>query len=125
LNTPNTWGIYLISLVCDWLKEQGGLSVMDERNREKAAVLYDAIDSSDGFYTANPSVDSRSKMNVTFRLPTVEDTDRFCSEAESQGMSGLRGHRTVGGIRASIYNAFPKHGVERLVGFMKDFASRN
>jgi len=125
LNTPNTWGIYLTSLVCDWLKEQGGLPAMEKRNREKAAILYDAIDSSDGFYTANVVSEARSLMNVTFRLPTSELTELFCNEAESSGMSGLRGHRSVGGIRASIYNAFPLEGVERLVEFMKDFASRN
>jgi phosphoserine aminotransferase len=125
LNTPNTWGIYLTSLVCDWLKEQGGLSAMEIRNREKAAILYDAVDSSDGFYSAHSVRDARSLMNVTFRLPTSELTEQFCSEAESLGMSGLHGHRSVGGIRASIYNAFPRQGVERLVEFMKDFASRN
>jgi phosphoserine aminotransferase len=125
LNTPNTWGIYLTSLVCEWLKEQGGLSAMEKRNREKAAILYDAIDSSDAFYTANVVSEARSLMNVTFRLPTSELTELFCNEAESSGMSGLRGHRSVGGIRASIYNAFPLEGVERLVEFMKDFASRN
>jgi phosphoserine aminotransferase len=125
LNTPNTWGIYLTSLVCDWLIEQGGLSSMETRNRAKAKILYDAIESSDGFYSATAAKEARSTMNVTFRLPTVELTDQFCSEAESQGMSGLRGHRSVGGVRASIYNAFPIQGVERLVEFMKDFASRN
>jgi phosphoserine aminotransferase len=125
LNTPNTWGIYLTSLVCDWLEEQGGLSAMETRNREKAAILYEAIDSSDGFYSAHAARDARSLMNVTFRLPTSELTELFCNEAESSGMSGLRGHRSVGGIRASIYNAFPREGIERLIEFMKDFASRN
>ena len=125
LNTPNTWGIYLTSLVCDWLKEQGGVAAMAVRNREKASILYSAIDSSDGFYTAHAARESRSLMNVIFRLPTVELTERFCLEAESQGMNGLRGHRSVGGIRASIYNAFPKEGVEQLVEFMRDFAARN
>jgi phosphoserine aminotransferase len=125
LNTPNTWGIYLTSLVCDWLKEQGGLSAMEIRNREKAAILYDAIDSSDGFYSAAAAREARSLMNVTFRLPASELTEQFSSEAESLGMDGLRGHRSVGGIRASIYNAFPREGVERLVEFMKDFALRN
>ena len=98
---------------------------METRNRAKAKILYDAIESSDGFYSATAAKEARSTMNVTFRLPTVELTDQFCSEAESQGMSGLRGHRSVGGVRASIYNAFPIQGVERLVEFMKDFASRN
>ena len=125
LNTPNTWGIYLTSLVCDWLNEQGGLAAMEIKNGEKAAVLYDAIDSSDGYYSGHAAKEARSMMNVTFRLPTFELTEQFCSEAESLGMDGLRGHRSVGGVRASIYNAFPKEGVERLVEFMKDFAARN
>jgi len=125
LNTPNTWGIYLTGLVCDWLKEQGGVTAMETRNREKAAILYDAIDSSDGFYTGHANREARSLMNVTFTLPRPELDEKFCAEAESLGMEGLRGHRSVGGIRASIYNAFPKAGVTRLVEFMKDFASRN
>jgi phosphoserine aminotransferase len=125
LNTPNTWGIYLTSLVCDWLRELGGLSAMEKRNREKASILYGAIDSSDGFYSANAAKEARSTMNATFRLPSVELTERFCSDAEDLGMNGLRGYRSVGGVRASIYNAFPKAGVERLVAFMEDFASRN
>ena len=125
LNTPNTWGIYLTSLVCDWLRQQGGLPAMEVRNREKAAILYDTIDSSDGYYMGRAERPARSLMNVTFRLPTPELDEQFCSEAESLGMDGLRGHRSVGGIRASIYNAFPKEGVTRLVEFMKDFSSRN
>jgi phosphoserine aminotransferase len=125
LNTPNTWGIYLVSLVCEWLEGQGGVAAMQKRNREKAAILYNAIDSSDGFYRGHAEHEARSMMNVTFRLPTLELDEQFCAEAESLGMEGLRGHRSVGGIRASIYNAFPKEGVERLVEFMKDFASRN
>jgi phosphoserine aminotransferase len=125
LNTPNTWGIYLISLVCEWIAEQGGLAEFAVRNREKAAFLYGAIESSDGFYTGHAEREARSLMNVTFRLPTPELDERFCAEAEKLGLNGLRGHRTVGGIRASIYNAFPKAGVVRLVEFMKDFASRN
>jgi phosphoserine aminotransferase len=125
LNTPNTWGIYLTSLVCDWLREQGGVEAMAARNSEKAAILYDAIDSSDGFYSGHANREARSLMNVTFRLRTAELDEQFCVEAESLGMDGLRGHRSVGGIRASIYNAFPKAGVERLIEFMKDFAARN
>jgi phosphoserine aminotransferase len=125
LNTPNTWGIYLISLVCDWLSEMGGVSAMELRNREKAAVLYHAIDSSDGFYRGHAERAARSLMNVTFKLSTPELDDKFCAEAESLGMSGLRGHRSVGGIRASIYNAFPKEGVERLVEFMREFSAHN
>jgi phosphoserine aminotransferase len=124
LNTPNTWGIYLISLVCDWLQVQGGLTAMARKNRAKARILYETIDSSDGFYQGHANRDARSLMNVTFRLPTPELDEQFCYEAESQGMHGLRGHRTVGGIRASIYNAVPIEGVEALVEFMKEFSSR-
>ncbi|HMS10585.1 MAG TPA: aminotransferase class V-fold PLP-dependent enzyme, partial [Pyrinomonadaceae bacterium] len=124
-NTPNTWGIYLIGLVTDWLKEQGGLAAMAERNREKAKLLYEAIDTSDGFYRGHAERAARSLMNVTFRLPSEDLEERFCSEAERRGMSGLRGHRSVGGIRASIYNAFPREGVEALVGFMEEFRDSN
>ena len=125
LNTPNTWGIYLIGLVCEWLRSQGGLDVMAEKNETKAKLLYDAIDASDGFYSGHAEREARSLMNVTFRLPTEELEKEFCLEATSLGMDGLKGHRSVGGIRASIYNAFPKEGVERLIEFMKDFAERN
>ena len=125
LNTPNTWGIYLVSLVCDWLRDKGGVAGISTINREKAAVLYDAIDSSDGFYSGHAAREARSLMNVTYRLPSEELDARFCDEATRHGLDGLKGHRTVGGIRASIYNAFPREGVDVLVDFMKDFASRN
>ena len=125
LNTPNTWGIYLISLVCEWLREQGGLAAMEKKNKEKAAILYDAIDASDGYYVGHAERSARSLMNVTFRLPSEKLEKQFCSEATTQGLDGLKGHRSVGGVRASIYNAFPREGVERLVEFMQDFAKRN
>ena len=124
-NTPNTWGIYMIGLVCDWLKEQGGLEAMQRKNQEKAKLLYNFIDSSDGFYAGHAERNSRSYMNVTFRLPSPELDEKFCTEAEAAGLDGLRGHRSVGGIRASIYNAFPREGVETLVDFMGAFAARN
>lgn len=124
-NTPNTWAIYMIGLVCDWLKAEGGVSVMQERNVEKAAILYQAIDSSDGYYTGHADRDVRSVMNVTFRLPTSELDNQFCSEATVNGLDGLKGHRSLGGIRASIYNAFPRSGVTALVDFMQDFAQRH
>ena len=124
-NTPNTWGIYMISLVCDWLMGEGGTGAMQIRNEEKAALLYDFIDRSDGFYTGHADRNCRSTMNVTFRLPSPELDDKFCNEAESEGLDGLRGHRTVGGVRASIYNAFPREGVEALVDFMGRFVARN
>jgi len=123
-NTPNTWGIYIISLVCKWLRDKGGLSAMQEENEKKAGLLYQAIDASD-FYRGHADADSRSIMNVTFRLPSEELEKKFTAEATAQGLDGLKGHRSVGGIRASIYNAFPLAGVEALVSFMKDFESKN
>ena len=123
-NTPNTWGIYIMGLVCKWLQEQGGIAGMERQNEEKARLLYDAIDATD-FYRGHADVDCRSTMNVTFRLPSEELDKKFVSEATAQGLDGLKGHRSVGGIRASIYNAFPRTGVEALVSFMNDFERRN
>ncbi|HZE69353.1 MAG TPA: 3-phosphoserine/phosphohydroxythreonine transaminase [Pyrinomonadaceae bacterium] len=123
-NTPNTWGIYIISLVCDWLKEKGGLRGMLRENEDKAKLLYDAIDATD-FYRGHAEVDCRSLMNVSFRLPSEELEKKFVSEATAKGLDGLKGHRSVGGIRASIYNAFPRDGVVALVSFMKDFEQAN
>ncbi len=124
-NTPNTWAIYMIGLVCDWLTEQGGVASIEQVNIRKAKRIYDAIDSSDGFFTGCAERNARSRMNVTFRLPSEEMNERFCVEAEAVGLNGLRGHRSVGGIRASIYNAFPEDGVRALTEFMTEFASRN
>ncbi len=124
-NTPNTWAIYIVGLVCDWLKEQGGLAAMQKRNIEKAGLLYNALDTSDGYFTGHANHDVRSMMNVTFKLPTPELDEKFCAEAEQNGLDGLRGHRSLGGIRASIYNAFPREGVTALVDFMQDFAQKN
>ena len=123
-NTPNTWGIYIIDLVCKWLKEKGGLAPMQQENEEKAKLLYDAIDATD-FYRGHADEDSRSVMNVTFRLPSEDLEKKFASEATAAGMDGLKGHRSVGGIRASIYNAFPRAGCEALVEFMKEFERKN
>jgi len=123
-NTPNTWGIYILGLVCKWLQEKGGLAVMERENEEKAQLLYDAIDGTD-FYRGHADADCRSTMNVTFRLPAEDLEKKFVAEATAQGLDGLKGHRSVGGIRASIYNAFPRAGVEALVSFMKDFERRN
>jgi phosphoserine aminotransferase len=123
-NTPNTWGIYILSLVCKWVKDKGGLSAMQRENEEKAGLLYDAIDSTD-FYRGHADPDSRSLMNVTYRLPNEELEKKFTSEATAQGLDGLKGHRSVGGVRASIYNAFPRAGVEALISFMKEFERKN
>lgn len=124
LNTPNTWGIYMVGLVCDWLAEQGGLEAIKKRNELKAGMLYDSIDSSGGFYRGRAERDARSMMNVTFDLPSEDLTAKFCVKASELGLDGLAGHRSVGGVRASIYNAFPVEGVERLIGFMKEFSAR-
>jgi phosphoserine aminotransferase len=123
-NTPNTWGIYIISLICKWLQEKGGLQAMQRENEEKAGLLYDAIDATD-FYRGHADADARSLMNVTFRLPSEELEKKFTSEATAQGLDGLKGHRSVGGVRASIYNAFPIAGVKALVDFMKEFGKKN
>ena len=123
-NTPNTWGIYILSLVCKWLQEKGGLAGMERENEQKARLIYDVIDATD-FYRGHADVDCRSTMNVTFRLPAEELEEKFVAEATAQGLDGLKGHRSVGGIRASIYNAFPRAGCEALVSFMKDFERRN
>jgi phosphoserine aminotransferase len=123
-NTPNTWGIYIINLVCKWIRDKGGLAAMEQENETKARLLYDAIDASD-FYRGHADADSRSIMNVTYRLPSEELEKKFTAEATAQGLDGLKGHRSVGGIRASIYNAFPREGVETLVSFMKEFERKN
>jgi phosphoserine aminotransferase len=125
LNTPNTWGIYIVSLVCEWLREQGGVVAMEQRNIAKATLLYKAIDASGGYYAGHASKEARSLMNVTFRLPSDELDQKFAAEADAAGLNGLKGHRSVGGIRASIYNAFPREGVARLVDFMGEFARQN
>lgn len=124
-NTPNTWAIYIIGLVCDWLKSEGGVEAMEQRNIEKASLLYNAIDTSDGFYNGHADRNVRSIMNVVFHLPTPELDEQFCSEAESIGLDGLRGHRSLGGVRASIYNAMPREGIVKLVDFMQKFGEKN
>ena len=123
-NTPNTWGIYIISLVCKWIKDKGGLAIMEKENEDKGRLLYDAIDATD-FYRGHADADCRSIMNVTYRLPSEELEKKFAAEATAQGLDGLKGHRSVGGIRASIYNAFPRAGVEALVSFMKEFERKH
>ncbi|MDD5704846.1 MAG: 3-phosphoserine/phosphohydroxythreonine transaminase [Kiritimatiellae bacterium] len=121
-NTPPCYSIYMLALTTRWLK-QFGLERMHRQNRDKAAKLYAAIDGS-SFYRGTAAKHCRSDMNVTFRLPTEELEERFCTEASKAGLKGLKGHRSVGGVRASIYNAFPVEGVDVLIGFMKDFERR-
>lgn len=123
-NTPNTFGIYVVNLVMHWIKDQGGVDAVEKTNRQKAKLLYDAIDASD-FYKAHARKDSRSLMNVTWRCPNEDLEKMFVAEATAQSMIGLKGHRSVGGIRASIYNAMPVKGVETLVDFMKQFEKKN
>ena len=124
-NTPSTFGIYIIGLVAKWLLKNGGLDAMYKTNKEKADIIYKCIDESNGFYKGHAMPDSRSLMNVTFRLATEDLEKKLISEATAAGFDGLKGHRSVGGLRASIYNAFPKKGVEELVSFMKNFQSKN
>lgn len=124
LNTPPTFGWYLAGLVFQWLKKQGGLQAMGERNRAKAERLYAYIDSS-GYYSNPIAKDCRSWMNVPFRLRNADQEKTFASEAAKAGLTNLEGHRSVGGMRASIYNAMPIEGVDALISFMKDFAARN
>jgi len=124
-NTPSTFGIYISGLVFKWLLNMGGLNEMYKRNVEKANILYDAIDSSGGFYKGTTVSEDRSLMNVTYVLPNEELTKKFIEEAKAKGFDGIKGHRSVGGIRASIYNAFPKKGVEELTAFMEDFRKNN
>ncbi|HWS85696.1 MAG TPA: 3-phosphoserine/phosphohydroxythreonine transaminase [Pyrinomonadaceae bacterium] len=123
-NTPNTWGIYILNLVCEWVKEQGGLEGMYRKNVEKAQKIYDVIDATD-FYRGHAAREARSIMNVTFRLPSEDLEKKFASEATAAGLDGLKGHRSVGGIRASIYNAFPPTGCDALAQFMREFERTN
>jgi len=123
-NTPPCFAIYTIGLVLKWLKDSGGVEAIEKRNRDKAVLLYQAIDNS-GFYTGHARINSRSLMNVTFNLPNPELETKFVQEATAASLDGLKGHRSVGGCRASIYNAFPYEGVEKLVSFMEDFEKKN
>jgi len=125
-NTPPVFGVYVVGLVARWLIETvGGLEKMEEMNRSKAGAVYDAIDTSDGFYRGHAEPASRSRMNVTFRLATPELEKKFVKDAESRGMIELKGHRSVGGIRASLYNAVPLDAAEELAGFMRVFQEKN
>ncbi len=123
-NTPNTFGIYVVNLVMKWIKDQGGIDAVEKINRRKAQLLYEVLDSTD-FYRPHARKDSRSLMNITWRLPSEELEKKFVAEAAERELVGLKGHRSVGGIRASIYNAMPLAGVQRLVEFMKDFERKN
>jgi phosphoserine aminotransferase len=123
-NTPPCFGIYLMGLVMKWALAEGGLEAIAARNTRKAAALYAEIDRT-GFYRGTAAPDSRSQMNITFRLPSEELEKAFVKESTAAGLDGLKGHRSVGGMRASIYNAFPEAGVTALVEFMREFERRN
>jgi phosphoserine aminotransferase len=123
-NTPPAFAIYVCGLVMKWLKDLGGLDAIQKINEEKAGVLYDAIDATE-FYRGHAEAGSRSLMNVTFRLPNEDLEKKFAAEATAAGFDGLKGHRSVGGLRASIYNAFPTDGVRALVDFMREFERVN
>ena len=124
-NTPPCFSVYLVGLVLRWLKDIGGLEAIARRNEAKAGLVYQAIDSSGGFYRGHAQPNSRSRMNVTFRLPSEDLEKKFAKQAEAEGLVGLKGHRSVGGLRASLYNAVPIDAAKSLVEFMAEFQRVN
>jgi phosphoserine aminotransferase len=122
-NTPPTYAIYIAGLVFAWLKRQGGIAAMEQRNIEKARLLYDALDA-DGFYQNRVAKEDRSRMNVPFYLRDQALNDQFLAGAKARGLLQLKGHKSVGGMRASIYNAMPIEGVQALVDYLNEFAGR-
>lgn len=124
-NTGPTWAIYICKLCLEHLKNNGGIKEQEKINKKKASILYKVIDGSDGFYKGHAKPDSRSMMNITFNLETLELEEKCVQQALSQGLIGLKGHRSVGGMRASIYNAMTLEGVEKLASFLKDFQEKN
>jgi phosphoserine aminotransferase len=124
-NTPPAFNIYVVGKVAAWIKAQGGLEEMAKRNKKKADLLYGVIDDSNGYYQGHAEKASRSFMNVTFRLPNEDLEKKFVAEALENKLGGVKGHRSVGGMRASIYNAMPYEGVEALADFMKKFQKAN
>ena len=124
LNTPPTYAIYIAGMVFEWLLAQGGLEAIEKKNIAKAKLLYDAIDAS-GFYSNPVATDDRSRMNVPFRLADEALDGAFLKGAQERGLIQLKGHRSVGGMRASIYNAMPAEGVQALVDYMREFEKKN
>jgi phosphoserine aminotransferase len=124
-NTPPTFGVYVLDLVLGWIDKMGGLAALGQRNERKARLVYDAIDQGGGFYRGHAEPESRSLMNVTFRLPSEALEKQFLRDAGAAGMVGLAGHRSVGGIRASLYNAVSVEACQALAGLMSDFAKRH
>ena len=125
LNTPPTFGIYLMGQVFKWVLQAGGLSAIEARNEQKAAIIYDALASSEDFYSLIAREDCRSRMNISFKCNSSELDALFIEKAAEQRMSGLKGHRSVGGLRASVYNAFPVEGCEKFAEFLTEFAVSN
>ena len=123
-NTPPVFAIFVIHEVLEWVKAHGGLEAAQKRNQEKARIIYEAIDKTD-FYRGHAEPASRSEMNITFRLPSEDLEKKFVSEATAKGLAGLKGHRSVGGLRASVYNAFPLEGAKALAEFMAEFEKNN
>jgi phosphoserine aminotransferase len=124
-NTPPSFAIYVVGLVLRWLLDRGGLLAMEREVADKADRVYRTIDGSAGFYRGHARKEARSRMNATFRLPSEDLEKDFAQQATSEGLDGLQGHRSVGGLRASLYNALPLESVDALVGFMRDFQRRN
>jgi phosphoserine aminotransferase len=124
-NTPPAYSVYIVNLVLKWIKEQGGLTVLEQKNRKKTALIYNTIDQSGGFYRGPVDKGSRSLMNITFRLQDEELEKKFVKESEQNGFVGLKGHRSVGGLRASTYNAVPYESCKALAEFMGEFQHRN
>jgi phosphoserine aminotransferase len=124
-NTPPVFAIYIAKLALEYMKGIGGIKEIEKRNRAKAKVIYDVIDGSKGFYKGHAAPDSRSLMNITFTLATPELEQKCVDEATKLDLIGLKGHRSVGGMRASVYNAMSMEGVKKLAEFMKDFHERN
>ncbi|MCE1253824.1 MAG: phosphoserine transaminase [Anaerolineae bacterium] len=124
-NTPPCYSIYIVGLVLKWLKGLGGLSAIEKMNRDKAALVYKVIDESGGFYRGHAVPEARSNMNIPFRLPTEDLEKKFVKESEQRRMVGLKGHRSVGGLRASVYNALPLESVKALTDFMLEFQKNN
>jgi phosphoserine aminotransferase len=124
-NTPPVYSVYMVNLVLKWIKENGGVAEMERKNREKTALIYKVIDESNGFYRGVVEPESRSIMNITFRMKDEELEKKFVKESELNGFVGLKGHRSVGGLRASTYNAVPYESCKALAEFMVDFQKRN
>lgn len=124
-NTPPAFAIYIVKLVLEWVKKNGGVDAMQKLNNEKANLIYDLIDKSNGFYKGHADKESRSMMNITFKLANEELDKKFIDEATKLGLTGLKGHRETGGIRASVYNAMPKEGCQKLAEFMQKFQQVN